>query len=155
MYKRGLKKVIKTFINYYKAAVTTITALKADILPAQSKIIIIKRIVIFMRSICLLTKFRQIPVPVPVKFQFRSIYGVSAREQGVRVIAWEQGTRVSAWKQDVSVSAFEQGVRVNAWEKGVKGDCMGTRCEGECMGTRCEGECMGTRCEGESHVKKV
>ena len=29
--KRGLKKVIKTFINYYKAAVTTITALKVEI----------------------------------------------------------------------------------------------------------------------------
>ena len=44
------------------------------------------RVVNFMRSICLLTKFRSnsgsgsdqiwsIPVPVPVKFQFRSIYG--------------------------------------------------------------------------------
>ena len=58
----GLKKIIKTFINYYKAAVTTITALKVEISLAQSKIIIIKRVVILMRSICQLTKFR---------FQFR------------------------------------------------------------------------------------
>ena len=77
----SLKKVIKTFINYNAAIVVTkIAALKVEIWPAQSKII--KR-VIFLRSIRLLTKFRSnfgsgqiwsIPVPVPVKFQFRSIY---------------------------------------------------------------------------------
>ena len=31
LYKQGLKKVIKTFINYCKAAVTTITALSIEI----------------------------------------------------------------------------------------------------------------------------